>query len=119
MRAKKMSEHKSRCYLVNTGWVGGPAGTVPRILLHYNRVSIQEILTGRLDRVPTVTDPLFGWAVPKRCGDIPPELFTLRQTWKNPAEYDVKARELARRFVKNFEQYAADAPHIAAGGPTV
>src|SRR5262249_1835471 len=48
MLARKMREHKCRCYIVNTGWVGGPAGVVPRIPLQYNRVSIEEILTGRL-----------------------------------------------------------------------
>jgi phosphoenolpyruvate carboxykinase (ATP) len=119
MLAKKMREHRCRCYLVNTGWVGGPAGAVPRIPLPYNRISIEEILTGRLDQVPTITDPVFGWAVPQRCGDIPPALFTLRETWKNPADYDVKARELAQLFTKNFEQYAASAPDITAAGPKI
>jgi phosphoenolpyruvate carboxykinase (ATP) len=117
MLAKKMREHKCRCYLVNTGWVGGPAGAVPRIPLRYNRVSIDEILSGRLDHAPMVIDPTFGFEVPKQCGDIPSDQFKLRETWKNPAEYDAKARDLAQRFVKNFEQYLAHAPDIAAGGP--
>src|SRR5262245_25138464 len=117
MLAKKMREHKCHCYLVNTGWVGGPAGAVPRIPLRYNRVSIDEILSGRLDHAPMVTDPIFGFEVPKHCGDIPADQFKLRETWKNPAEYDAKARDLAQRFVKNFEQYLAHAPDIAAGGP--
>ena len=46
-------------------------------------------------------------------------MFRLRETWKNPADYDAKARELGARFVKNFGQYAKDAPDIAAGGPQV
>jgi phosphoenolpyruvate carboxykinase (ATP) len=117
MLAKKMREHKCRCYLVNTGWVGGPAGAVPRIPLRYNRVSIDEILSSRLDHAPMVIDPTFGFEVPKHCGDIPADQFKLRETWKNPAEYDAKARDLAQRFVKNFEQYLAHAPDIAAGGP--
>jgi phosphoenolpyruvate carboxykinase (ATP) len=119
MLARKMREHHCRCYLVNTGWVGGPAGQVPRIPLHFNRISIEEILTGRLDHAPTITDPVFGWAVPRRCGDIPVDLFKLRETWQNPAAYDAQARELAQRFIKNFEQYAADAPDIAGAGPTL
>ncbi len=117
--AKKMREHHCRCYLVNTGWVGGPAGVVPRIPIQHNRTTIQEILSGRIDQAPTVVDPIFGYAVPQRCGDVPPELFTLRNTWKNPADYDAKARELAQGFVKNFAQYAAAAPDIAAAGPKI
>ena len=117
MLAKKMRAHKCRCYIVNTGWVGGPAGVAQRILLHYNRVAIREILLGHLDHAPMVKDPLFGFDVPQRCGDIPPELLSLRNAWKNPAEYDLKARDLAQRFIQNFTQYAADAPDIVAGGP--
>ena len=117
MLAKKMREHKCRCYIVNTGWVGGPAGVAQRILLHYNRVSIREILSGHLDHVPMVKDPIFGFDVPQRCGELPAELFSLRHTWKNPAEYDSQARDLAQRFIQNFKQYAADAPDIVAGGP--
>jgi len=119
MLAKKVREHHCRCYLVNTGWVGGLAGVAPRIPLQYNRISIDEILSGRLDRVPTIIDPTFGFEVPQRCGDVPVDRFTLRKTWKKPAEYDVKARDLAQRFRKNFEQYMAHASDIAAGGPKV
>jgi phosphoenolpyruvate carboxykinase (ATP) len=102
---------------VNTGWVGGPYGVAPRIPLHYNRITIREILSGRIDQAPMVTDPIFGYAVPQRCGELPPELLTLRHTWKNPTEFDLKARELAHLFIKNFEQYAATAPDIVAAGP--
>jgi len=115
--ARKMREHHCRCYLINTGWVGGPHGSAPRIPISWNRAAIREILSGHLDRVPVTVDPVFGFAVPQRCGDIPPEMLRLRETWKNPAEYDVKAQELAQRFVKNFARHAADAPEIARGGP--
>jgi phosphoenolpyruvate carboxykinase (ATP) len=115
--ARKMRAHRCRCYLVNTGWVAGPAGAAPRIPLDYNRVSIREILLGNLDNAPMVKDPIFGFDVPQCCADLPPEIFSLRNTWKNPAAYDVQARDLSRRFIENFKQYAADAPDLAAGGP--
>ena len=117
MLAKKMREHRCRCYLVNTGWVGGPYGVGERIPLPYNRVTIREILSGRLDQAPTSRDPIFGFEVPQRCGEMPPELLRLRESWKDPNAYDAQARELARRFVKNFEPYRASAPDIAAAGP--
>jgi phosphoenolpyruvate carboxykinase (ATP) len=117
--ALRMREHRCRCYLINTGWVGGPYGTAPRIPLHYNRVAIREILSGRLNPVPAAVDPIFGFSVPRHCGDIPPEMLRLRETWKNPDAFDVKARELAGRFARNFEQYAAAAPDIASAGPKI
>jgi phosphoenolpyruvate carboxykinase (ATP) len=119
MLAKKMREHRCRCYLVNTGWVGGPHGVGERIRLHYNRVTIHEILSGRLDHAPTVRDPVFGFEVPQQCGEVPVELLRLRHSWGDPTAYDAQARELARRFVKNFEQYANAAPDIASAGPKV
>jgi len=43
-----------------------------------------------------------------------------RSTWVDPEAYDRKARELARMFRDNFEQFAAAAgPEVAAAGPTV
>ncbi|HEX7999772.1 MAG TPA: hypothetical protein VF528_15400 [Pyrinomonadaceae bacterium] len=39
-------------------------------------------------------------------GDVPAEVLTPRNTWKDPEAYDQKARELARRFNENFKKYA-------------
>jgi phosphoenolpyruvate carboxykinase (ATP) len=40
-----------------------------------------------------------------------------RTTWQDPAAYDVRARELAGLFKKNFEQFADAAPEVRAAGP--
>ncbi len=117
--ASKLGEQHCRCYLVNTGWVGGPYGVGERIRLHYNRVTIQEILSGRLDHAPTRRDPIFGFEVPQECGEVPGELLRQRESWKEPNRYDAQARELARRFIQNFEQYAGGSPDLLAGGPAI
>ena len=117
--AKKMHEHRCRCYLVNTGWVGGPYGVGQRIQLQYNRATIREIFDGGLDGAPSYRDPIFGFSIPKHCNGLPPELMLPRGSWKDPARYDAQARELAARFHKNFQTLAAGAPEIAAGGPAV
>jgi len=115
--AKKMREHNVRCYLVSTGWVGGPCGVGSRIELAYNRASVHAILKGELDRVPMATDPVFGFQVPKRCPGVPPQVLDIRKTWKNPAEYDAKAREVACLFIKNFEQFQDTAADLVSAGP--
>lgn len=117
MLAEKIRMHHCRCYLINTGWVNGPYGIGSRIPLDYNRASIQEILNGNLDDAPCRVDPVFGFAVPKRCNGVPSELLQLRETWKNPSEYDAKARDLAARFTKNFERYADSVPDLICAGP--
>jgi phosphoenolpyruvate carboxykinase (ATP) len=119
MLAKKMREHRCRCYLVNTGWVGGPYGVGERISLHFNRVTIHEILSRRLDHAPVIRDPVFGFEVPQRCGELPVELLRLRESWKNSDAYDAQAQELARRFITNFEVYKESAPDLAAAGPSL
>jgi phosphoenolpyruvate carboxykinase (ATP) len=41
-----------------------------------------------------------------------------RSTWRDPAAYDVKARELAEMFRENFRKFAADAgERVVAAGP--
>jgi phosphoenolpyruvate carboxykinase (ATP) len=103
---RKMSEHKSNCWLVNTGWSGGPYGEGQRMKIGYTRAMIRAILNGSLAQVETKADPIFGLAVPVSCPDVPSEVLTPRNTWRDKEAYDLKARDLARRFNENFRKYA-------------
>jgi phosphoenolpyruvate carboxykinase (ATP) len=48
------------------------------------------------------------------------ELLDPRSTWRDPEQYDVKARELAELFVENFSKRFGDVdPAIRAAGPTL
>jgi phosphoenolpyruvate carboxykinase (ATP) len=102
---KKLTEHKANCWLVNTGWSGGPYGEGQRMKIKYTRAMIRAILNGSLAEVETRPDPVFGVGVPVSCPDVPPEVLTPRNTWKDTEAYDRKARELAERFNKNFKKY--------------
>lgn len=108
MLGKKMEENNVNVWLVNTGWTGGPYGVGNRIKLSYTRAMITAALQGRLDKVPTQNDPVFGVAVPSEVPGVPTELLTPKNTWADKAAYDGKATYLADLFVKNFEKYAAD-----------
>jgi phosphoenolpyruvate carboxykinase (ATP) len=103
---KKMAEHKVNCWLINTGWSGGPYGTGQRMKIKYTRAMIRAILTGTLANVETMPDPVFGLNIPTSCPDVPPEVLIPRNTWADKAAYDEKARDLARRFNENFKKYA-------------
>lgn len=114
----KMAKHKATCWLVNTGWSGGPYGEGQRMKLPYTRALIRAALNGGLAGVSCNADPVFGVLVPETCPDVPNEVLAPRNTWKDKAAYDKTARDLAGRFIKNFEQFASEAkPEVKAAGP--
>ena len=104
-------------WLVNTGWTGGAYGEGSRIELAFTRAMIKAALTGALDKVNYVTDPIFGLSRPTSCPDVPNAMLNPRDTWRNEENYDRAATRLAQLFHKNFEKFAdqADAAIIAAG----
>lgn len=109
MLGKKMNQHNVNIWLINTGWSGGSYGVGERIKLKYTRAMITAALTGKLDNVDYQTHVVFGLAMPTTCPDVPTEILSPKNTWANKEEYDTKANELAEAFVKNFEQFAANA----------
>lgn len=109
MLGKKIMESNVNVWLINTGWTGGPYGVGHRIKLSYTRAMITAALEGKLNNVATDSDPVFGVAVPKEVPGVPAEILTPKNTWKDKAAYDEKAKYLAGLFVKNFEKYAAGA----------
>jgi phosphoenolpyruvate carboxykinase (ATP) len=118
MLGERMQAHGSQVWLVNTGWTGGPPGQGSRINLGCTRAMVQAILGGGLAEVSFVPDPVFGVAVPNACPGVPPELLRPRNTWKNPADYDAKARQLANLFQTNFKNYAAQVSEaVRQAGP--
>jgi phosphoenolpyruvate carboxykinase (ATP) len=118
MLGKKLEQHGSRVWLVNTGWTGGPFGVGSRMKLGYTRAMVRAALAGRLNSVQTVEVPFFGLHVPTEVEGVPAEVLQPRNTWADKDAYDARARELANAFVKNFEQFAdrvSDA--VKAAGP--
>jgi phosphoenolpyruvate carboxykinase (ATP) len=106
-----MQRHRTACWLVNTGWTGGPYGVGERMRLRHTRAMLHAAIEGRFDGVPMREDPNFGLLVPEACPDVPGELLDARASWNDPAAYDRMAREVAGRFESNFDQFA---PHVDA-----
>ena len=117
---ERIAKHNVAVWLVNTGWSGGPYGTGQRIKLSATRAMVKAVLSGAMKDVPLNPDPIFGIGVPVSCPGVPPEILAPRKTWKDPAAYDKKARELAGMFESNFRENAGDAPdEVRDAGPTV
>jgi len=106
MLLKKIERHRVRVYLVNTGWTGGPYGVGKRMELSHTRTMVSAAVDGTIENAEFVIDPVFGLACPKQVPGVPSEILMPRGTWPNPADYDLKARELAERFARNAEKYA-------------
>ncbi|MBF0644218.1 phosphoenolpyruvate carboxykinase [Desulfuromonas acetoxidans] len=102
----KIREHNVSCWLVNTGWSGGPYGIGSRMKIRYTRAMLNAALEGKLDKVDFEQDPIFGLHIPQSCPDVPAEVLNPRNTWEDKAAYDAKATELAKAFHANFAKFA-------------
>jgi phosphoenolpyruvate carboxykinase (ATP) len=117
---EKIARHDARCWLVNTGWTGGPFGQGRRMSLPHTRALVDAVLDGSLARAELGEDPVFGLQVPRACRGVPTEVLTPRNTWRDKAAYDAKAAELAGLFDKAFEPFAGVvAPEVRYAGPRV
>jgi phosphoenolpyruvate carboxykinase (ATP) len=116
---EKMRRHQANCWLVNTGWVGGPYGIGQRMPLAYTRAMLNAALDGQLDGAPMEPHPFFKVMVPKVCPGVPSRVLDPREMWDDKRAYDQAALELSARFNKNFEKFADVSPEIAAAAPLV
>ena len=118
MLGDRIGRHKSRVWLVNTGWTGGAYGTGKRMKIAYTRAMIRAALSGALDSVGYDRDERFNLEVPTTCPGVPSEVLKPRNTWKDGAAYDEQAGKLARLFAENFKTFEAGVtPEVRAAGP--
>ena len=117
MLGEKIAQHNVHCYLVNTGWVGGPYGVGERMNLKYTRAMVNACIAGQLDNIPADPHPVFRVMVPRSVPGVPSELLDARGQWKDKAAYDRAAEELSARFKKNFEKFGMVAEEIMEAAP--
>ena len=115
---EKIKEYRPTCWLVNTGWTGGPFGVGHRMEIAHSRALLNGAMSGKLDKVPTYQDPYFGLTVPTTCPGVPDSILHPQKTWADPKAYEATARDLAGRFRENFTKYAANVePEVLAAEP--
>ena len=118
MLGKKLDETGAQVFLVNTGWCGGKAGSVPRMKLKFTRAMVKAAIAGELNDVEYDRDPIFNLNIPKSCPDVPAEILDPRNLWEDKAAYEESAHALAKAFRENFEKKYPDMPeNIKAAGP--
>jgi len=115
---KKILRHGVHCWLVNTGWIGGPYGIGKRISIRYTRALLNAALDGKLLNVKYATDPVFGFQVPATCEGVPDHVLDPGGSWPDKKVYMQRYRELASRFIENFKKYEAASPvEVVQAGP--
>ena len=102
--AKRMSEHDTRCILLNTGWTGGPHGVGRRMSLKHTRTLLNAALSGDFDDAPLDTQPILNLRMPTSCEGVPDEILNPRETWDDPSQYDDQATKLRKMFRDNYEK---------------
>lgn len=116
----KIERYGVKCWLVNTGWVGGPYGVGKRISIRHTRNLLTAALNGKLDDVKYKTDPVFGFEVPTECPDVPSEVLDPSSSWGDKKEYDRRYRDLAMRFKQNFAKFEDQTPReVIEAGPKI
>ena len=112
---KKMEKSGAKAYLVNTGW----NGTGKRISIKDTRGIIDAILNGDVLKAPTKSIPIFNFEVPTELPGVDPAILDPRDTYADASEWDEKAKDLAGRFIKNFNKYTGNdaGKALVAAGP--
>ncbi len=102
---EKIAKHHVTCWLINTGWTGGPYSVGTRIKISETRAMVEAALNGSLAHAPTVTDSIFGLARISQCPGVSETILDPQATWSDPRAYDAKAKELAAKFQANFAAF--------------
>jgi phosphoenolpyruvate carboxykinase (ATP) len=101
---KRMEQSGAKAYLVNTGW----NGTGERISIRDTRGIIDAILNGDILDADTKKIPFFNLEVPTKLPGVNTDILDPRDTYKDVSEWDLKAKDLAQRFIKNFAKYESN-----------
>ena len=106
---ERIAKHEVTCWLVNTGWSGGPYGVGSRMSIAHTRAMVNAAIEGRLRDATFAPEPFFGLALPSAVPDVPSEVLNPRNAWPDKAAYDAQAKKLAGLFYENFKKFEAQA----------
>jgi phosphoenolpyruvate carboxykinase (ATP) len=117
MLGERMRQHRVTCWLVNTGWVGGPFGVGERMKLPYTRAMLEAALSGQLEHVAMEPHPVFRVRVPKSCPGVPADFLDARGMWADKSAYDRASQNLSGRFKENFKKFERVDSEVLAAAP--
>ena len=103
---RRLNNHDTQVYLVNTGWTGGAHGQGgTRFTIPTTRAVIRAILTDTFKHTAFEKLPGFNFDIPKEVEGVETRLLNPRNTWSDPAAYDATATILIEKFINNFTKF--------------
>ncbi len=102
---EKMKKHKTKAWLVNTGWAGGPYGVGARMKIKITRSILDGIFDGSLDHDDYTHDDIMNLDIPNRLHDYDKSILHPWESWSDRAAYDEQRKKLAGMFIENFKNY--------------
>jgi phosphoenolpyruvate carboxykinase (ATP) len=117
---RKILKYGVNCWLLNTGWIGGPFGVGKRISIKYTRALLNAALDGSLLNVKYRKDSVFGFDVPLSCPDVPEGILNPADSWPSKDKHTEKYKNLATRFIENFKKFEDECPpELINSGPKI
>lgn len=115
---RKILRHGAKCWLINTGWTGGPYGVGKRISIKHTRAILNAVLEGKLDNLEYYQDPVFEFQVPKTCPQVPVEVLNPANSWVDKNLYMSRYKQLGSLFFENFKKFRDNCPaEVISAGP--
>lgn len=115
---KKINSSAARCVLLNTGWIGGAAGSAPRISLSATRTLLDAAMRGvfhdQSSGIAFERHPVLGLRFPTHCPGVDPAIMNPRNCWSDRAGYDRTADQIRQLFRANFQESGFDRAGIPA-----
>lgn len=113
---KRLKNHDTDVYLVNTGWTGGAHGQGgERFSIPTTRAIVSAILNGELKNADYDVLPGFNLAIPTHLSNIDAKLLNPSKNWPDPSAYQRNARTLITQFIENFKRFEIDRDIVQAG----
>ncbi|CAB1081852.1 Phosphoenolpyruvate carboxykinase [ATP] (EC [Olavius algarvensis Delta 1 endosymbiont] len=107
---EKIKKYNVTCWLLNTGWLGEPRGVGERIKIAQTRQLIYAAVSGKLNDAAYETDPVFSFEIPTDCPGVPAAILNPRRLAKDQGEYEMRAVQLAKKFMEDFARYENEMP---------
>lgn len=98
---EKIEEHNVDCWLVNTGWSGGPYGTGSRMPIEVSREVVNRIIDGRMSKEKFEIHEHTQLQIPSITSGLLSEYVRPETTWDDVDEYQTAAQALLDLFKSN------------------
>ena len=101
----RLLNSKANCWLVNTGWTGGPYGEGVRMPLKETRKILTSVLNDTIFNSKFRIDENFGFQVPLDIDGVEKKILNPKETWNDKNKYDQQSKKLVKMFIDNFVKY--------------